>query len=47
MPITDECRTCEYSKQCNRADRARGMRCKDYREYKKKENHQNETTRRN
>lgn len=50
MPLTDECRTCEYSKRCNRSDRARGMRCKDYQLAKnllrnKKENKNNEQSR--
>jgi hypothetical protein len=46
MPLTDECRTCEYSKICNRADRARAMRCKDYKETKQRKL-KNEAIRRN
>lgn len=44
MPANDECRTCAYSQRCNRADRARAMRCKDYKESR---NLKNETVRRN
>ena len=45
MPLTDECRTCEHSKRCNRSDRARGMRCKDYKKYKQKRTYKNEKIR--